>query len=249
MAEETNWPGRLAAAMQRHRKYIVGGGLGCCMSFAVFVVLFLVAADTSPLTAADLRASAPGGVPWAIFPGTNYTAGPSTDMTCTELREALAATAVPRALEASERVLLAGDGLQCVCAPMFGLRRRHLAVLFPATADAEPDGDNNNDTATVRHLFNVHLMAEPPAGQPPQQPFYHRVPEHQRMMFAAAGPDFVHNVRVNAVWLAYMAAPSDNGCKTGAMLLTDYAAYCAQACLDLYDGVSVYQRATLAAVL
>lgn len=236
LTEETSLPGRLSAALKRNQKCATGAAVGCCGSSAMFLVVLMMSAGTSPVTVAELRTGAPGAIPWAI--GGNFSA-PSTDFTCAELHET--SLQMSRLLSASELALHAGHA--CACAPMFGLRKRHLAIRLAGNATELP---------VTKHMFNVGLLANPP---PSPDRMYNRVEEHQRMLFPNAAAGFVTNVRVDSVWLTYLVAPAATSrpgaadpttCKNGAIFLTDGDAYCAQACLDLYDGVTVYQRAALA---
>lgn len=232
LADENNVPGRVSAAIKRNQKYVAGMMTGCCATFVTVVAVLFLTGASSPLTNAELRATAPGAIPWAIIPGTGNFSIVSTEFSCHELQAG--SVQLTRVHGASAAALFptpasGNEAHACVCAPMVGAFRRHLAIVM-------------KNTTTVKHMYNVKVLAEPPPGRPKRPQQFVRSEERLDMMFPEAGRKFVTNARVDSLWLSYIV-PGPDGCNTGAIFLTEKEAICAQMCLDLFDGISVYQRA------
>lgn len=151
----------------------------------------------------------------------------SVALECAEIRDVTfrrhegVAMSFERARSYATYVLTRGDAApSCVCAPMFGVRRRYLAVRFP--------------NGTVAHLYNARDAS------PPDATTYSLVTENQRMLFPARSGS-VQNVRRDTADIAF----STSLCGDGVMRVHDSLAWCSLACLDLMDGVTVYERAAL----
>lgn len=159
---------------------------------------------------------------------------PTEALTCAELETGIVRRPQQREPPLLERVrataerLLDEDELECVCAPMFGSRRRYIAV----------------DTASAPlHLYNPALdtawageLDGKEAGRLNVSEWL--LVENQRMLFPERTAD-VRVVRRSAIRVAYR----DAACSAAAVVLQAERAYCVQACLDLLDGKSVYDVA------
>ncbi len=158
---------------------------------------------------------------------------PARPLTCAELLADVLASDGQVSMDdvrtAAEDALTSRHGEDvpaCVCAPMFGIRRRYLAV---------------NDSRTVHHLYNPTRDADWDKSAPGGRSVASGkswVTENQRMLVPAETTD-VENVRENSVRLTYRTRE----CKASAVIVQLEPAWCAQACLDLMDGRTVYDVA------
>ena len=119
----------------------------------------------------------------------------------------------------------------CTCAPMFGARRRHVALRRSMGDIAErvvhmynPELDTAwfrtwrgvNDDPTTRYALNS---------------------EQQRVLFPER-EGTVKVIRANAVRVQFM----NESCAQNVVTLEGTHAWCVQSCLDLLDGISVYDK-------
>jgi len=196
---------------------------------------------------AYIDTSGSGGVPYARDgqAHVNFSA-PSLGFSCHELRTSVLAVngndGLPQRtlaqLLAYSQAAITHDNMTCACAPMFGKRRRHLALALP--------------NASIVHMFNVEQLAadgddgcvRTPDGQPPPASCFKPVREHQRMLFPARA-DGVRNVRAKSVRVRY----ETESCAPATAVLRGDSAYCTQTCLDLFKGITVYDRAAARARL
>jgi len=122
-----------------------------------------------------------------------------------------------RALNATGRLVTGQPPAPCSCATAFGARVRHIAVAGPL------------------HMFNARLTDKGGSQT--------LVTESQRNLFPSRGEERVRNTRHDDIALAYEQATVDGRCESASARLTGAPAWCAQACLDLFEGISVYERA------
>lgn len=153
----------------------------------------------------------------------------SAPFTCQELQAGVYDDNLAVAsLEAkSEAVLLQEDpGVPCLCAPMFGIRRQHMCLR------------GGNDT--VLHLYNA-VPDEDWTGltELPRAERKSLVRQGQPQLFPRMHDKHVKVVRDNAMRLIYM----DATCQHRALVARLNLAWCIQACMDLFVGVSVYDKA------
>jgi len=120
------------------------------------------------------------------------------------------------------------DTMLCVCAPMFGKRRRYVAV--------------RAGNVSVVHMFNPRLdQTDWWLAQNRPAPDYMVVPESQTRMFPdRVNTPIVKNVRSRLIRVEYN---THDVCSRVIIEIANERAYCVQVCLDLLDGVSVYERA------
>jgi len=137
-------------------------------------------------------------------------------------------------VRATAEAAIRDDELACICGPAIRSWRRYLAV--------------RGGTATnVLHLYNPVLDAawagDIDGAAEPLNVTEWLVEEHQRAHFPdRAAP--VSVVRRSAVRLVYQTA----ACQRAAIVLQADRAFCAQACLDLLVGHSVYDMAVVPTV-
>lgn len=160
---------------------------------------------------------------------------PSDALTCSEMTSNVISR--PRAHEETslERIrsiaesLVIRDNLECVCGPMFGVWRRYIALRLW--------------NESVMHMYNPVLDGEW-RGELDDGAYLNvsewLVVENQRMLFPGREHD-VNVVRRSAIRVAFR----DVGCSASAIVVQNERACCVQACLDLLDGVSVYDAAWL----
>jgi hypothetical protein len=133
----------------------------------------------------------------------------------------------------------------CTCAPMFGARRRHVAVMQRV----------ENIVEAVLHMYNPRLdeawfaawggmeAGDVASGGGGGVSGRHAlVREDQRMLFPAR-TERVKVVRANGVRVVFV----NESCAGNAIVLLKESAWCVQACLDLLDGISVYDRGAASA--
>ena len=207
--------------------YLGGCVVGVILFLALFVGVILVLVSD-----AHAHIDVIGAVQYARdgAPHVNFSAR-SLAITCHELRTGVFAVrgddGVPTltfsTLLAYSQYALQHESVACVCAPMFGKRRRHLALRL--------------DNGTIMHLYNAEREASS------SSPQLSLVSEHQRMMFPARVGS-VKNVRADEVHVRY----DTEECSRAALVLRAAPARCAQTCFDLFDGTTVYDRAQLHAV-
>jgi len=248
--------GKAVAFARRNKKQLTGAVYCSSLSVLFFAAVFFLTADFS-VTAEDLRAN--GGrkdvVSWATSRTSNFTRK-SGAFTCGEVRDevvlrgpgdgqgggqdpyndALQCSFV-FAMRQAEKAIDPNGPLQapCACAPMFGLRRRHVAVMM-------------SDKNTPIHMYNARLSKPPPSAtrQGHEEPLFSRVLEHQRMLFPEE-PESVFNVRQDVVWVEFLRRHQEHAdtaasCLEGRVRLSGKEARCAQACFDLFEGISVYEK-------
>lgn len=191
------------------------------MVFGAAYVVGVTDADfDDPATVAFARAGAPH---------VNFSAR-SLDLTCDEIRthtyERRSDDGVPisfaRVHAYAEHALAHGGSAAppCVCAPMFGRRRRHLALRFA--------------NGTIEHLYNVRDVTPPDTASTT----FSLVTEHQRML-EPERTESVANVRRDYVHVEF----TTRACGRGTLVVRDALAWCVAPCLDLMDGTTVYERA------
>ncbi len=114
--------------------------------------------------------------------------------------------------------------LQCVCAPMFGLRRQLITVRVGQR---------------LVHMYNPEMDRtwRPEHYSPDTE--YSVVPEWQSRLFPNR-TDSVENLRRNYIRVQFRQTEN---CGKRAVILHAEDAYCVQQCLDLFRGVTVYDRA------
>jgi len=197
------------------------GLVGLCLLVAWYAGSF---ADEAAYVADATRPS------WARHgePGIDFSAV-SAELTCGELASGSLQRIVSPAeqpslarLRITAEALLAGSDAACMCAPMVGTRRRYLAI-------------RRAGAGGLVHLYNPVIDNDAAAAASDKS----IVAESQRMLFPGRTED-VENVRANTVRISYR----DDACQARAMLVHNEAAWCAQACIDLMNGRTVYDRAT-----
>jgi len=121
--------------------------------------------------------------------------------------------------------LVREDQLPCICGPMVGAPRRYAAIAM--------------DETTILHLHNpkIDRTWDGSVGELTRLDVNARsiVTENQRMLFPDRA-ESVDVVRFNSLRLAYQ----DDECRAASLVLRDAHAWCMQACLDLFEGKSVY---------
>lgn len=213
----------------------------CCLIGMFVLFLFSVGQMSDPAAYIPVH---PLQLSWAHTgqPGVDFTAV-SLQLTCEELRLDMLANVLSPAeqpslavlREAAERALRAsgsgGDnGLACVCAPMFGTRRRIMTIAAGTDAAKLP-----------QHMYNPIVDAtwdgRLPSGEVvPAASTKSIVPEKQQHMFPDK-TEAVEHVRRDAIRLSFV----NEKCSRGAVILQKEAAWCAQACIDLMNGKTIYQ--------
>ena len=170
-------------------------------------------------------------------PGVDFTLN-SSEFLCSELKTGILNTTLGNStsmiatsidlLEPYAEQYMRAEYLQlrCVCAPMFGLRRRHIAVRVGAR---------------LVHLYNAEMDTQwrPDNYSPDTE--YSIVPERQTKMFPNR-TDYVDNLRRNDIRVQFRQTEN---CAKRAVTLHAEDAYCVQQCLDLFRGVTVYDRARI----
>ena len=250
VSDEDRCLGRAAAHAKRHKKCLYGAGAGACVMFLLFSAIALFMADTSAANDELLRSGAED-IPWATEFTANFSRA-SEPLLCGELRDMIVArrpsdgdagslynnglqTSLAHAIAYASRAVQSPAGPPCACAPMFGLRRRYMAIGNGTDSGGGGGGG-------VVHMFNVRMAdaLQQPQQQQQQQtlPSFSRVREHQRMLFPSK-PDPVYVIRMDSIWLEYV---SDESCTQQRARLHGAHARCAQSCLDLFEGISVYER-------
>jgi peptide deformylase len=129
--------------------------------------------------------------------------------------------------ERSFRALDTMPALPCVCAPMFGFLYRYMAV--------RTRSKNETASTQVAHLFNPEVVALSPASDT-------RIVSERQDVFlsvAASASTTVNVTRANQVRIAYV----DEQCRARQATVTLALAHCTQACADLLQGHSIYERA------
>lgn len=122
---------------------------------------------------------------------------------------------------AFERLLSKGDDF-CICAPVYGQQ-----VRYACWNDAE---------LRPVHAFNPFML-----GAPLRSYGRSRVSESQEWigLTGTNSSSVVKNIRFNAMTIQYR----NIYCKDDSRLVQNEVAWCLQSCLDLLDGISVYERA------
>jgi hypothetical protein len=208
--------------------------LGVCVVAVVLVVAGLVGVGLVLVSDARTAVVDVVGAPRYARDGephVNVTAR-SIAFTCHELRtgvlavrgdDGFAQLTYAELLAAAQYALQHEPHVPCVCAPMFGKRRRHVALRLEAGG--------------IMHLYNVERDVPPPDAPPPT---FTRLNEQQRAMFPAR-TELVQNVRLDELYVRY----DTETCARAALVVRRDPAWCVQKCLDLFDGISVYERARL----
>lgn len=119
-------------------------------------------------------------------------------------------------MEGFERMLL--RGMPCICAPAYGLQLRYVCW--------------RSESGGVVHAFNPFI-----SGAPLRSSGRSLVTETQQAL--GLGTTDVKNTRFNAIKIQY----TDIYCKDDTHIVQHQSSWCLQACLDLLDGISVYERA------
>ena len=148
---------------------------------------------------------------------------PATEYSCADIADVVALGDVATTAAS----LMHDDDLVCVCAPMFGVPHRYVAVA--SDAGIEHLFNPVIDRAWTGALDDGTYIAVSEVG----------VEHEQRTLFPAAPSDMVVVARATAVRVSYRTST----CATAALVLQDNAAYCMQACDHLFDGKSVYDVA------
>jgi hypothetical protein len=125
----------------------------------------------------------------------------------------------------AETLMARDDDVECVCGPMFRVRRRYLVLrigssllhAYNAVEDTSWTGALDDGRSLNVSTWLVH--------------------EQQRMLFPER-IDTVPVLRRSAIRLAYR----DEHCAAAAVIVQHSLAFCAQACLDLFNGHSVYSK-------
>lgn len=172
---------------------------------------------------------------WARFgqEGIDFSAK-STEISCSELETGrLVGTVLPSEEPSLVRLrsyashLLHDGSLTCLCAPMFGTRRRYMAVQLPS--------------GKIQHMYNPVIdngwNGKLPDGSA-AMPGKAYVKLQQRMLFPGKS-DAVECVRLNSMRITYR----DEACASSAVILQKQAAWCAQTCIHLMNGQTVYDEA------
>jgi len=139
-----------------------------------------------------------------------------------------------RAMSAA-RELLATSDEPCACAPMFGARASYLAVRR----------DDDAAAGTPLHLFNVRDEARPAFDDPARVAELGALSlvEHTHdALFDWPGHDAQRALRVVRRDVLPLRVTALSGVER-ALTLRGRAAHCACACLDLIDGVALWERA------
>lgn len=162
-------------------------------------------------------------------PGINLRV-PSEDFTCQQLHANATGARPPlHAIGALQDVLEAKltDARVCVCAPQVGVRRKLLALAWV--------------NGTTRFLFNPQIdetWQGEVANKPPMT-IRHMLSRESQAFFFPEHTGDVEVPRQRPVRVLYR----DANCQSRAVVLDHRFAYCAQSCVDLFHGVSVYDRA------
>ena len=114
------------------------------------------------------------------------------------------------------------SGMKCVCAPMFGMSRRHVAI------------NANDGGSTPLHMFNPDLTIDRTSGTTTLR-------ERQPTLFPDANVTSVLNARYNTLTVSYL----DLACNAMTATVHRDRAWCIQVCVDLLDGHSVYDRGSV----
>lgn len=207
--------------IQEHPR-VFYGLVGVVGVFVLFVLWLFLGATTQLIVydaVDEVNVAAFYDSPFAI--GSNFSV-PSRNISCDKLRYSplFNASYVSNSTVKMTHFLETHPEYPCVCAPMFGLYERHIAL--------------RNDSHSLWHMYNpqLHILK-------PEKVVC--VPENQLYLFPKHKDGTVYNLRYSLVEVVFYNA--DEECSVTRIGAESYAAYCVQMCYDLLSGVTVYDKA------
>ena len=172
-------------------------------------------------------------------PGVNFSA-PSSEFTCRELRSGAVssgdtfATMIRRAHKAMD----IDERLLCTCAPMFGIRRQHM-TLRVRDEDASGGESHHSHPQQLVEVFNAYADV----GYAKEHSVGRRyMREKQRKLFPERS-ELYKVLRNDTIKLIFQN--KDTSCSRSSIILHKDEAYCVQACLDLMQGITIYDKGML----